>query len=52
MNREEIKAHIESTAAEANSTPAQIITIMQGELARLGDEASLDILCELKMEYR
>ena len=52
MSKAEMKARIEQTARETRVPVARLITAMQGELARMGDEAGLAVLCEIKREYR
>ena len=42
---------IEKTAKEENCSEIEIITAMQSHLAKIGDEETLSILCELKMDY-
>lgn len=51
MSKAEMKAMIEATARKTKVPPARLITEMQGELARLGDEDGLAVLCELKWDY-
>lgn len=51
MTRTELKKQIEKTAKEANSTEIKIITAMQGICASVGDESTLEILCDIKSDY-
>ena len=51
MNKADMKARIEQTAKETRVPAARLITAMQGELARMGDEAGLQTLIEIKREY-
>jgi hypothetical protein len=51
MSKEQIKAQIEMAAHETQAPVARIITAMQGELARMGDEDGLQTLIEIKREY-
>jgi hypothetical protein len=51
MSKAEMKAMIEQTARETSVPVARLITAMQGQLARMGDEAGLVTLCELKRDY-
>jgi len=51
MSKAEMKAQIEKTAHETRVPVARLITAMQGELARMGDEAGLQVLIDLKREY-
>lgn len=47
----EVKAMIVQTAKEAKCTEIEIISAMQSHCAKVKDEATLEILCELKGEY-
>lgn len=51
VTKQTLKAEIEKTAKEANATELQIITAMQGECAKRGDENTLRVLCEIKRDY-
>ena len=51
MSKAQMKEMIETAAKASSATPAAIITAMQGELAKWGDEAGLAVLCEIKREY-
>ena len=51
MSKQEMKARIEEVAKVTNQPAAKIITAMQGELARMGDEKGLTYLCEIKWDY-
>ena len=51
MTKQQIKETIEKTARETNQPAIKLITAMQGELARMGDENGLAILCEIKRDY-
>ncbi len=51
MSKADIKAQIEKTANETRVPVARLITAMQGELARMGDEAGLEVLIAIKKEY-
>ena len=51
INKERIKATIEKTARETGQPAIRLITAMQGELARMGDESGLAILCDIKRDY-
>ena len=46
-----LKTQIEISAKEANCTELEIISAMQSDLAKKGDEKNLKILCDLKWEY-
>jgi len=46
-----LKTEIEKTAKEENVSEIEIITAMQGHCAKMNDEKTLEILCELKMDY-
>jgi len=51
MSKQQIKETIEKTARETKQPAIKLITAMQGELARMGDEAGLAFLCEIKRDY-
>ena len=51
MSKAEMKAMIEKTAHATRCPVARLITAMQGELARMGDEAGLQTLIEIKRDY-
>lgn len=51
MSKQEIKNEIEKNALEGGVSPLRLITAMQGELARVGDEDGLQVLIEIKREY-
>jgi hypothetical protein len=46
-----LRKEIEKTAREANLTELEVITAMQTISAANNDEATLEILCELKYDY-
>ena len=48
---EDLKANIETIAAEEHITPIEAISLLQAGAAIVNDEALLDALCELKWEY-
>lgn len=45
------KQNVEALAAAEGRTPLEIITMLQVGAAKIGDEAALDALSELKWEY-
>ena len=49
--RDELKANIELLAKEEGKSALEIITALQTGAARLGDEESLKILCDVKWDY-
>lgn len=49
--KEEIKKQIEEVAKWVNVNPIKIISELQSECAKIGDDKSLDILCKLKWDY-
>lgn len=49
--QDQIKNEIEKTAKEANCSEIEIISQMQGILAKKGDEKGILELHQLKMEY-
>ena len=51
MTTQQIKEEIEKTSRETKQPAIKLITAMQGELARMGDEAGLAVLCEIKRDY-
>jgi hypothetical protein len=51
MSKAELKAQIEKTAHETRIPVVRLITAMQGELARMGDENGLAALIDLKNDY-
>ncbi len=51
MSKADMKAQIEQTARETRVPVARLITAMQGELARMGDEDGLQTLIEIKRDY-
>ena len=48
---QQLRDEVEMTALEANCKPTEIISAMQTACARMGEEAILEMLCELKWEY-
>lgn len=46
-----LKSQIEQAAKDAGVSEIEIISIMQGECAKRGDEKSIEILHRLKMQY-
>jgi ABC-type Fe3+-hydroxamate transport system substrate-binding protein len=52
MSKQQIKKQIEETAKITGVPAARLITAMQAELARMGDEAGLAVLCEIKRDYQ
>ncbi len=51
MKRAEIKEAIVTIAAERNATELEIITEMQTGAAIIEDEATLDLLCDIKWDF-
>ena len=51
MTKQQIKEEIEKTSRVTKQPAIKLITAMQGELARMGDEAGLAVLCEIKRDY-
>ena len=51
MTKSQLKAAIEATAKEENKTEIEIISLMQAGCALKNDEATLEILCDLKWDY-
>ena len=51
MTKTELKNEIEKTAKESNCTELEIITAMQGHCAKINDEKTLEILCDVKYDY-
>ena len=51
MNKKAIKHEIEKAAKESGCSEIEIISAMQGTLAKIGDEKSIGILHKIKMEY-
>lgn len=47
----DLKANIETLAAEEGITPIEAITMLQAAAAAINDEAMLDALCEIKWDY-
>lgn len=47
----ELKKNIETVAKEENMTALEVISLMQAGAAKIGDEKTLEALCELKWEY-
>ena len=47
----DLKANIETLAAEENTTPLEIISLLQAAAAAIGDEEQLEQLCDLKWDY-
>jgi len=56
MKKAELKIEIEATAKtltsyEAGKSELELITAMQAQCAKVGDEKTLSILCEIKWDY-
>jgi hypothetical protein len=51
MSKQQMKETIEKTARETKQPPIRLITALQAQLARMGDEAGLAVLCEIKRDY-
>ena len=51
MSKQQIKETIEKTARETKQPAIKLIAAMQAQLARMGDEAGLAVLCEIKRDY-
>lgn len=47
----ELKANIELIAAEEGKTHLEVISMMQTAAASIGNDAALEMLCEVKWEY-
>jgi hypothetical protein len=47
----DLKANIETLAAQENKTPLEIITQLQAGAAIAGNNELLDMLCEVKWDY-
>jgi hypothetical protein len=47
----DLKANIETIAAEESITPIEAITLLQAAAAAVNDESMLDALCEIKWDY-
>jgi hypothetical protein len=51
MNTTELKSQIEKTAKEAGSTEIEIISAMQAECSKQGNEEMIETLGNLKWDY-
>ena len=47
----ELKANIETLAATENKTPIEIISQLQAGAVIAGQDALLDMLCDVKWDY-
>lgn len=48
---EELKKNIEALAAQENKTPLEVISQLQHGAHLSGNEALLEMLCEVKWDY-
>ena len=51
MTRNELKALVEKTAKEANTTEIEIISVMQSVAATKGEEKTIKELADVKWDY-